>query len=67
MRSYLLGGGFGHIIDGDYAVPAALASLRRSAESRSRRFSPAPMTCVLIARALPRNNSFAWPGETMAA
>ena len=27
MRSYLLGGGFGRRLDGDYAVPAALASL----------------------------------------
>lgn len=26
MRSYLLGGGFGRRLDGDYAVPAALAS-----------------------------------------
>src|SRR5258707_539000 len=27
MRSYLLGGAFGRRLDGDYAVPAALASL----------------------------------------
>ena len=66
MRSYLLGGALA-------AVSTVImrcrphSPLRRSAASRSRRFSPAPMTCVLIARALPRNNSFAWLGETMAA
>jgi len=26
MRSYLIGGGFGRRLDGDYAVPAALAA-----------------------------------------
>ena len=26
LRSYLLGGGFGRRLDGDYAVPAALAA-----------------------------------------
>ena len=40
MRSYLLGGAFGRRLDGDYAVPAALASLAIGGK-------PVKMVCTL--------------------
>ena len=36
LKTYLLGGGFGRRLNGDYAVPAALAAPRQQMRGRSR-------------------------------
>ncbi len=65
MRSYLLGGGFGRRLDGDYAVPRRWP--RRRSASRSRWFARARTTCASTVRDPLRRRCCAWPGEMAAA
>ena len=53
MKSYLLGGGFGRRLNGDYAGPARRWPRRRSAASRSSLFLRAPTTSRFDSSPLP--------------
>ena len=64
LRSYLLGGGFGRRLDGDYTVPTALAAKAVG--------KPVKMVCTrpddmrFDCRDRPRCRSCGWPSETAA-